>query len=60
MECDVSELETGEPAREYMRGKIEARVAVQTVLLQKAREGDMRAIDLFTRLAELSDPDVKL
>ena len=55
---DVSVIEEGELGKPYIKGKLEAELAVRRALVQKAQDGDSSAQKEFLRIASLSRVDV--
>jgi hypothetical protein len=55
---EESELAEGELCKIYMRGRLEAELAVRRALVQKAQDGDCAAQREFMKLAEQSRPSV--
>ena len=53
---DESELSDGELCKIYMRGRLEAELAVRRALVQKAQDGDCSAQKEFMKLADESRP----
>jgi hypothetical protein len=58
--CGVTEAELtdGELCKIYMRGRLEAELAVRRALVQKAQDGDCAAQREFMKLAEESRPNI--
>ena len=53
---EESELSDGELCKIYMRGRLEAELAVRRALVQKAQDGDCSAQKEFMKLADESRP----
>jgi hypothetical protein len=59
--CGVTEAELtdGELCKIYMRGRLEAELAVRRALVQKAQDGDCSAQKEFMKLADESRPNIE-
>ena len=59
--CGISDkdLSAGEPLKCYMKGKLEAELAVRRALVQKAQDGDTSAQKEFLKIAENTRIDVE-
>jgi hypothetical protein len=55
---EESELSEGELCKLYMRGRLEAELAVRRALVQKAQDGDCAAQREFMKLADESRPNI--
>lgn len=55
----VAEIEAGPLLKPYIKGKLEAELAVRRALVQKAQDGDTSAQKEFLKLAESSRVQVE-
>ena len=58
LDLRVSQLQRGEGALAYIKGKLKAQSVIRAKLYKAAQDGDTSAIKQFIELAKNSDPEI--